>query len=162
MAWVIFFVTVKLDFISTHLFKNICNLGKCGVAKIAYRYCCHCVLQNIILVNTSICISHRTEGPGREILKRPPPPIHFSFRVKFSFRTVTLKSIAVFSRNFAGTCTMSWGVLYSFWYWWDVKYWRKKGKFFFSHYMFSSRFMLFPTFLENQTSGGKKNVGGGD
>ena len=29
--------------------------------------------------------------------------------VTFSFRTVTQKLIDVFSRNFAGTCTMSWG-----------------------------------------------------
>ena len=27
----------------------------------------------------------------------------------FSFRTVTRKRMDVFSRNFAGTCTMSWG-----------------------------------------------------
>ena len=29
--------------------------------------------------------------------------------VTFSFCNVTQKLIAVFSRNFAGTCTMSWG-----------------------------------------------------
>ena len=29
--------------------------------------------------------------------------------VTFSFRTVTQKHIDVFSRNFTGTCTMSWG-----------------------------------------------------
>ena len=40
------------------------------------------------------------------------PPVRPS--VTFSFRTVTQKRIDVFSRNFAGTCTMSWGVLYSF------------------------------------------------
>ena len=34
--------------------------------------------------------------------------------VTFSFRTVIRKCMAVFSRNYAGTCTMSWGVLYSF------------------------------------------------
>ena len=28
--------------------------------------------------------------------------------------------IVVFSRNVASTCIMSWGVLYSFWYWCDV------------------------------------------
>ena len=66
-----------------------------------------------------LIISHRAEGPGREILQCPPPPP--SVRpVTFSFRTVTRKRIDVFSRNFAGTCTMSWGVLYSFWYWWNV------------------------------------------
>ena len=37
--------------------------------------------------------------------------VHPSVRlsVTFSFRTVTQKRIDVFSRNFAGTCTMSWG-----------------------------------------------------
>ena len=29
--------------------------------------------------------------------------------ITFSFRTVTRKRIDVFSQNFAGTCTMSWG-----------------------------------------------------
>ena len=39
------------------------------------------------------------------------PPVRLSARlsVTFSFRTVTQKRIDVFSQNFAGTCTMSWG-----------------------------------------------------
>ena len=43
------------------------------------------------------------------------PPVRLSVRpsvcpsVTFSFRTVTQKRMAVFSRNFAGTCTKSWG-----------------------------------------------------
>ena len=39
------------------------------------------------------------------------PPVRLSVRlsVTFSFRTVTQKRIDLFSRNFAGTCTMSWG-----------------------------------------------------
>ena len=52
------------------------------------------------------------EGPGREILQRPPsvclsvrPSVCLS--ITFSFRTVTQKRIDVFSRNFAGMCTMS-------------------------------------------------------
>ena len=55
-------------------------------------------------------ISRGAEGPGREILQRPPS-VRLSVRlsVTFSFRTVTQKRIAVFSRNFAGTCTKSWG-----------------------------------------------------
>ena len=53
-------------------------------------------------------------GPGREILQRPPfvcLSVCLSVRpsVTFSFRTVTQKRIAVFSRNFAGTCTKWWG-----------------------------------------------------
>ena len=41
----------------------------------------------------------------------PRPSVCLSVRlsVMFSFRTVTQKRIAVFSRNFAGTCTKSWG-----------------------------------------------------
>ena len=55
-------------------------------------------------------ISRGAEGPGREILQRPPS-VRLSVRlsVTFSFRTVTQKRIDVFSRNFAGMCTMSWG-----------------------------------------------------
>ena len=40
-------------------------------------------------------------------LPRPRPSVCPS--VTFSFRTVTRKRIEVFSRNFACTCTMSWG-----------------------------------------------------
>ena len=41
----------------------------------------------------------------------PPPPSVLSVcpSVTFSFRTVTRKRIDIFSQNFAGTCTMSWG-----------------------------------------------------
>ena len=41
----------------------------------------------------------------------PRPSVCSSVRpsVTFSFRTVTQKRIDVFSRNFAGTCTMAWG-----------------------------------------------------
>ena len=63
---------------------------------------------------TWIFISRGAEGPGREILQRPPsvcPSVCPSVRlsVTFSFRTVTQKRIAVFSQNFAGMCTKSWG-----------------------------------------------------
>ena len=37
------------------------------------------------------------------------PRLSVRLSVTFSFRTVTQKRIDVFSRNFAGTCTMSWG-----------------------------------------------------
>ena len=63
---------------------------------------------------TWIFISRGAEGPGREILQRPRLSVRPSVRpsVTFSFRTVTQKRIDVFSRNFAGMCTMSWGVCY--------------------------------------------------
>ena len=50
-------------------------------------------------------MSRCAEGPGREILKN-----------LVSFHTVTRKRIDVFSRNFAGTCTMSWGCAYGFFF----------------------------------------------
>ena len=61
-----------------------------------------------------IIISRGAEGPGWEILQHPPSvrlSVCLSVRpsVTFSFCTVTQKRIAVFSRNFAGTCTKSWG-----------------------------------------------------
>ena len=55
------------------------------------------------------------------------------------------------------------GVLYSFWYWWNVvwilyeffKYWKKILKlFFFQYFIFSSCFMLFPTLKKNSGGGG--------
>ena len=78
--------------------------------------------------HNSYIISRGAKGPGRDYLPRrrrpgtgdiatPPvrPSVRLSVRlsvclsVTFSFRTVTQKRIDVFSRNFAGTCTMSWG-----------------------------------------------------
>ena len=49
--------------------------------------------------------------PGWEILQPPRPSVCLSdcLSVTFSFRTVTQKRITVFSLNFAGTCTKSWG-----------------------------------------------------
>ena len=84
--------------------------------------------------------------------------------VTFSFRTVTQKRIDVFSRNFAGTCTMTWGVccividgmLFEFFKYWNaISNIKKKigvkknqgGEFFFLEKQLSliSRFMLFST-----------------
>ena len=62
-----------------------------------------------------------SRGPGREILQRPPSVcLSVRLSVTFCFRTVTRRRIDVFSQNFAGTCTRHGGVLYSFWYWWNV------------------------------------------
>ena len=44
-------------------------------------------------------------GPGTGDIATPPICLSVCPSVTFSFRTVTQKRIAVFSRNFAGTCT---------------------------------------------------------
>ena len=73
-------------------------------------FCCQPIKQKALIIYNLI-ISRSAEGPGREILQRPRPSVRPSvcLSVPFSFRTVTQKRIYVFSRNFAGTCTMSWG-----------------------------------------------------
>ena len=48
-------------------------------------------------------------GPGTGDIATPPVRPSVRPSVTFSFRTVTQKRIAVFSRNFAGMCTKSWG-----------------------------------------------------
>ena len=45
-----------------------------------------------------------TDGQGG-----PSVYLSICLSVMFSFRTVTRKRMAVFSQNFVGTCTMSWG-----------------------------------------------------
>ena len=66
-------------------------------------------------------------------------------------------------------CNMSWGVLYIFFYidemlfeffmnFWNIE--KKKFKIFFQYFMFSSRFMLFPT-LKKKWCTNKKIRGGG-
>ena len=55
----------------------------------------------------------RRRRPGTGDIATPPVRLSVCLSVRlsvtFSFRTVTQKRIDVFSRNFAGTCTMSWG-----------------------------------------------------
>ena len=55
--------------------------------------------RGMVVVGWLIClvISHRNEGPGREILQRAPS---VCLSVTFSFCTVTRKRIDAFSRNF--------------------------------------------------------------
>ena len=65
--------------------------------------------QNVTEASDAIFISRGAGGPGREILQPPSVCLSVCPSVTFSFRTVTQKRIAVFSRNFAGTCTKSWG-----------------------------------------------------
>ena len=69
---------------------------------------------NVTIHLCRFIISRGAEGPGREILQRPPVRLSVCLSVRlsvtFSFRTVTQKRIAVFSRNFASHG----GVLYSF------------------------------------------------
>ena len=56
-----------------------------------------------------IFISRRAIGRGTGDIATPPVRPSVRLSVTFSFRTATRKRIDVFSRNFAGTCTMSWG-----------------------------------------------------
>ena len=66
----------------------------------------------------------------------------------FSFRTVTQKRVDVFSRNFAGMCTMSWGcavMLFEFFMNFVNIEKNNLNFIFFQYFKFSSRFMLFPT-----------------
>ena len=90
---------------------NDCYLLHISIIQLAYPL--------LEYINTfCFVISRGADGPGREILQRPPsvrlsvrPSVRPSVRlsVTFSFRTVTQKRIAEISRNFAGTYTMSWG-----------------------------------------------------
>ena len=62
--------------------------------------------------NLSLCGIYylpRRRRPGTGDIATPPVRPSVCLSVTFSFRTVTQKRIDVFSRNFAGTCTMSWG-----------------------------------------------------
>ena len=58
---------------------------------------------------SSIFISRRAVGPGTGDIATPPVRPSVRLSVTFSFRTVTRKRIDAFSRNFAATCTKSWG-----------------------------------------------------
>ena len=68
----------------------------------------------VMIASATIIISRGAEGPGREILQRPLSVrlsdclscLSVRPSVTFSFRTVIQKCINVFSRNFAGMCTM--------------------------------------------------------
>ena len=97
-------------------------------------------------------------GPGTGDIATPPvclsvrPSVCMS--VTFSFRTVTQKRIAIFSQNFAGTCTKSWGcagdidgMLFKFFMnFLNIEKNKILRIIFFQNFMFSSRSMLFPTF----------------
>ena len=103
-----------------------------------WHYILHCILSSSVvlgialfflvpiylslLVGIRFCFYlPRRRRPGTGDIATPPvrpsvrpsvcPSVCPSVRlsVTFSFRTVTQKRIAVFSRNFAGTCTKSWG-----------------------------------------------------
>ena len=67
------------------------------------------VMAYPLTLQCTFFISRRGEGLGREILQPPSERPSVCLSVMFSFRSVTRKCIAVFSRNFACTCTKSWG-----------------------------------------------------
>ena len=91
--------------------------------------------------------------PGQQILKRPRPSIclFVCLSVMFSFRTVTQKRITAFSRHCRyvhhgiGMCCIVFDI-----YWMLFEFFMNfeilNFLFFWSHFMCSSRFMLFPTF----------------
>ena len=140
-----------------------------------YRSCAHSVLYHhlitdipvycllILIINSFHCYLPRRRRPGTGDIATPPvclsvrPSVCLS--VTFSFRTVTQKRIDVFSRNFAGTCTMTWGVccivfdidgmLFEFF----MNFLNIEKniilRIFFQYFIFSSCFMLFPTLKKN-------------
>ena len=82
-----------------------------------------CGILNVV-INIHFVISRRRRRPGDGRYCNAPrlsvrPSVRLSVRlsvcpsvrpsITFSFRTVTQKRIAVFSRNFAATCTKWWG-----------------------------------------------------
>ena len=97
-------------------------------------------LVNHVVYLTSLCLKRifsyfyllRRQRPGTGDIATPPR-LSVRLSVTFSFRTVTQKRIDVFSRNFEVCAPCHGGVLYSFWYWWNVvwifyeffKYWKK-------------------------------------
>ena len=94
-------------------------------------------------------ISRRAEALGREILQHSRPPVFPA--IMFSFRAVTRKHIDIFSQktDFDG---MSFDFFMNF-----LNIEKKNVKnFLFQYFMFSSRFMLFPTFKKVW-----KNIRGG-
>ena len=114
-----------------------------------YMYNCTSLITPTTDNTFSLVISRRRRRPGDgRYCNALRPSVHLSVcpSVTFSFRTVTQKRIAVFSRNFAGTCTKSDmgvccivfdidGMLFEFF----------MNFIFFLNFMFSLRFMLFPT-----------------
>ena len=65
----------------------------------------------VILHKNSLLSPAAPKARDGRYCNAPRPSVRLSVRpsVPFSFRTVTQKRIDVFSRNFAGMCTMSWG-----------------------------------------------------
>ena len=60
-------------------------------------------------LKTGFCYLPRRRRPGTGDIATLLVRLSVRLSVTFSFRTVTKKRIDVFSRNFAGTCTKSWG-----------------------------------------------------
>ena len=85
----------------------VCHKLCTSMSQPIYLWCITCFAKAFNFLSPAGAV-----GPGQEILQRPPrlsvrPSVRPS--VTFSFRTVTQKRIDVFSRNFAGMCTKSWG-----------------------------------------------------
>ena len=105
-------------------------------------------------------------GPGTGYIATPPVRMYVRPSITLSFRTVTRKRIDVFFTKLCRyvhhpmrVCCIVFdidGILFEF-----FKYWKKKKSkiFFLQYFMFSSRFMLFPTFKKYWCK--KKLPGGG-
>ena len=62
-----------------------------------------------VCLSVCLCYLPRRRRPGTGDIATPPVRLSVCPSITFRFRTVTQKRIDVFSRNFAGMCTMSWG-----------------------------------------------------
>ena len=94
-----------------------------------------------------LIISRRAEGLGREILKRSPVCLSICLSVCLSvclsiwFSHCNSKMHNYFLETLQVCAPCHGGVLYSFWYWWDMKFFVNKNCiYFFPHFMFSSSF----------------------
>ena len=76
----------------------------CHFDKLSCMYC----NAHMMYMYTYFSYLPRRQRPGTGDIATPPVRPSIRLSVTFSFRTVTQKRINVFSRNFAGTCTMSW------------------------------------------------------
>ena len=102
-----------------HIDGMVCFLSDTGIYLYnlwftSGHYGLHCDVR-LRITGCSLCLLSPAGAVGPVTRYIAIPPVRLSeclsvrLSVTFSFRTVTQKRIAVFSRNFAGTCTKAWG-----------------------------------------------------